>query len=443
MAFTVPQTDHDPALDGAVEHADRSKVTSAGPTATIRDLSPEALHRLLSRMREMRSFRDRYPDPVGVASIALSDLPVLTKDDFRTAFPDTLRLARSRPHGALVLGSGGTTSAPKLSLVPSRQMISEIHREWHPLDADDVLINYDTPGRLCSSHNFFNALADASGAVSVPLGSISDADLAGWLEFVDRLGATALNATQSQIAHLLEFCETADRPAPQFRKLLWTGEAYGERAEQITRRVLPGAALHGVYGSTETWVIGHNGPACDLDTFHVMPYQHVELLDGLILVTNLHPECVNPVVRYRLGDRGRFVDCPCGRPEPALKVLGRDDPQLKFLSILFTPQEVRDVAQAQPGVADVQLALFDYAGPAERMELRVRLTPGADPEETERLVAREVLRQVYRLGYEVEAEPHAFAVRAVQRFSVDARSGKTPLLVKESQDGAGTPPQAG
>ncbi|MEU1040472.1 hypothetical protein, partial [Streptomyces sp. NPDC005907] len=31
-------------------------------------------------------------------------------------------------------------------------------------------------------------------------------------------------------------------------------------------------------------------------------YQHVELEDGAILVTNLHPECVNPVVRYRLGD---------------------------------------------------------------------------------------------------------------------------------------------
>ncbi|MHC0429348.1 AMP-binding protein [Streptomyces sp. O3] len=388
---------------------------------------------LLDRMAELPSLSERYEQARGLAEPALADLPVLTKDDFRTALPDVLRRARRRPHGSIVLGSGGTTSAPKLSLIPSSQLIEAVSGAWSPLDREDVLVNYDTPGRLSSSHNFFNALAHHAGAVTVPLGAVDDAQLSEWLDFVDLLDATALNATQSQISHLLEFYERAERTPPSFRKLLWTGEPFGERALEITRRVLPDAELYGVYGSTETWVIGHNGPGCDLDTFHLVPYQHIELSDGLILVTNLHPECVNPVVRYRIGDRGEFTQCACGRSEPALRVIGRDDPQLKFLSILVTPQEIAEAARAEPSVSDVQIALFDHGTAHERMELRVRTAPGADAADVERRVQHTVLTQVYRLGYEVQSEaPDAFQVRVVDRFTVNDRSNKTPLLVKDS-----------
>jgi phenylacetate-CoA ligase len=388
---------------------------------------------LLERMAELPSLSGRYDAARRLANPTLDDLPVLTKDDFRDALPDTLRRARRRPHGSLVLGSGGTTSRPKLSFIPSGQLIEDIAARWSPLGHEDVLVNYDTPGRLCSSHNFFNALAHQAGAVTVPLGAVDDAQLSDWLDFVDLLEPTALNATQSQIAHLLEFYERTDRTPPAFRKLLWTGEPFGGRALEIVRRILPGAQLHGVYGSTETWVIGHNGPGCDLDTFHLMPYQHIELADGLILVTNLHPECVNPVVRYRIGDRGEFTRCACGRADLALRVLGRDDPQMKFLSILVTPQEIAEAARTDPAVSDVQIALLDHGAPAERMELRIKTAAGTDPAETESRVRRSVLTQVYRLGYEVETEaPNAFEVRVVDRFTVNERSNKTPLLVKDT-----------
>ncbi|GGM13715.1 hypothetical protein GCM10010129_67200 [Streptomyces fumigatiscleroticus] len=388
---------------------------------------------LLERMAEFPSLSGRYDDARALAEPDLRDLPILTKDDFRGALPDVLNVARSRRHGSLVLGSGGTTSTPKLSFIPSGQMIEAIAAQWSPLDHRDVLVNYDTPGRLSSSHNFFTALAHQAGAVTIPLGAVDEEQLGEWLDFVGLLDATALNATQSQIGNLLEFYERTGRRPPAFRKLLWTGEPFGDRALGIVRRVLPDAELHGVYGSTETWVIGHNGPGCALDTFHVMPYQHVELEDGAILVTNLHPECINPVVRYRLGDLGEFTRCPCGRRDAALRVVGRDDPQLKFLSILVTPQEIVEAARLHPAVDDVQIALFDHGKPGERMELRIRTARGTDPAATEREVHRTVLTQVYRLGYEVQTEaPNAFRVRAVERFTVNERSNKTPLVVKDS-----------
>ncbi|MEJ7705046.1 MAG: hypothetical protein WKF47_15965 [Geodermatophilaceae bacterium] len=119
------------------------------PTSPI--THSEALH----RMTELPSLADRYRGLPGFPEVEWSSVPILTKDDFRAAFPDAMHRARTRSYGAIVLGSGGTTSEPKLSLIPSGQYIDEVAAQWQPLTNDDVLVNYDTPGRLCSSHNFF------------------------------------------------------------------------------------------------------------------------------------------------------------------------------------------------------------------------------------------------------------------------------------------------
>ncbi|MFI9511223.1 AMP-binding protein [Nocardia sp. NPDC052566] len=388
---------------------------------------------VLHRMMELPSLADRYRALVGSSVPDWHRVPILTKDDFRSAFADVLVWARDQPHGAIVLGSGGTTAQPKLSLIPSGQLIDDIRQEWDPLTPDDVLVNYDTPGRLSASHNFYSALAHGAGATTIPLGAVEEDQLSVWLDFIEQLGATALNATQSRIAHLLEHCESIGRNPPALRKLLWNGEAYGNHALEITRRMLPDAELHGIYGSTETWVIGHNGPACALDTFHLMPYQYVELVDEMIVVTNLHSQCLNPVVRYNVGDRGEMMACRCGRAEPALRVIGRNDPQLKFLSILVTPQEISQVALADTEVSDAQVALFRHGRPDERIELRIKVTAGADATAVERRVREAILTVVYRLGFEVQAHPEAFTVHVTDRLSVNQRSGKTPLLVKEDR----------
>ncbi|GHH74215.1 hypothetical protein GCM10018781_40380 [Kitasatospora indigofera] len=421
---------HDPQTEPDRTEPDR---TGPGGRAEVRRLPAEAWHAVLDAAARLPSLRAKYEGFAGRAGeLELSDLPVLTKEELAGTLDDLVATARGRAHGAYVYGSGGTTSAPKLSLVPTGMFVADILDSWRPLTADDVLVNFNTPGRLWSSHNFFNMLAHQSGSVVVPLGSVDHDELDEWLGFVERLGATALDATPSQIAHILQFCESTGRPAPAFRKLLWTGEKFGERALELTRRLLPGAGLHGVYGSTETWVIGLNGPSCPVNTFHVLPYQHVEIEDGVVLVTNTHPSSVNPVLRYRVGDRGRFTACPCGRPEPALEVSGRDDPQLKFVSILLMPEDIVESARSVPEVRDVQIALFDHGGPAERMEVRIVVDPGSGWEAVEERTRQRILTRVYRLGWAVASAPGSFAVRAVERLQVNPRTHKTPVLVREA-----------
>jgi phenylacetate-CoA ligase len=407
--------------------------TASGVQGTAQVLAPADLERILHRAASLPALGGKYREFLdGAAAPDLTDLPVLTKDELNTALDGILAHARRQSFGSYLYGSGGTTSAPKLSLVPSDMFLPEIVPHWHPLAPDDVLVNMNTPGRLWSSHNFYNALAHQLGAVTVPLGSVEHAQLGEWLDFVERVGATAMDGTPTHIAHLLEYCEEVGRRPPPFRKLLWTGEPFSDRAAGLISRLLPEAGTYGVYGSTETWVIGHNGPDCLRDVFHPLPYQHVEIDDGLVLVTNTHARCLNPVLRYRVGDRGEFVACPCGAT-PALRVLGRDDPQLKFVSVLITPQEIADVVMADPQVRDVQIALYRYGTPTEHMQVRVVPAGGAVP--ADELCARlreRVLTCVYRLGWAVSSAPESFDLRVVEALAVNPRTYKTPLLVKEA-----------
>ncbi|MGW3891950.1 phenylacetate--CoA ligase family protein [Micromonospora chokoriensis] len=389
---------------------------------------PHTVRRLVERVTALRSLRDRYPVPAEDLT-DLAALPVLSKDDFRLAAHDLLAQARAAGGGALVFGSGGTTAAPKLSLIPSAMYVTDILRFWTPLTSADVLVNLNNAGELGSMYPFYNMLAHESGAVVVPLGSLDGEQTGVWLDFMDEHSVTAAGSTPSQLVRLLEFCESAGRRPPALRKVVWTGESFPSRAAALTRRMLPDVELHGVYGSTETWVIGHNGPDCASDTFHVLPYQHIELVDGAVVVTNTHPRTINPILRYRVGDRGEFVSCSCGRSEPALRVLGRADQQVKFRTILVTPEEIAEVGLADPDVRAVQLVLRRAGDPTEQLELRLVRTPGADDACVPR-VRRAILTQLYRIGFELGGTD-AFVVRAVDALTTNPRTNKTPLLVHE------------
>lgn len=401
-------------------------MTASPEWIQARDVRP-----LLERVIGLPTLRPRYAGVDTAPPVGLTDLPVLTKDDFAAARADVLAKARANSAGTVVLGSGGTTSKPKLSALPSRMFLPDMLAAWSPLKPGDVLLNCNNGSELGSMHPFYNRLAHTSGAVVVPLGAVAPDVLPGWLEFVADCGTTAIGATPGYVATVLE-CFEAQGKRPPFRKIIWTGEAYHQNARRVTERVLPDALRYGVYGSTETWVVGHNGPGCAWDVFHPLPYQHVELVDGAIVVTTLHPDVVNPILRYRIGDRGEWAECPCGRAEPGLRVLGRADQSIKFRSILFTPDEIAEVALSDPDVQDVQIALYDHGTPQERLEVRLRVDVAADPAGVEARVGKVLREQLYRIAHEVGDEPTAFVARVVDRLAVNPRTNKTPLLVKET-----------
>ena len=398
-------------------------------TATGR---PHDVDHLLARVARLPSMRAKYGDRLAGAGTDWAELPVLTTEELNVAIGE-VRAGPTGGRGAAYLyASGGTMSEPRLSLIPGDMFVPDILAHWHPLDPDDVLVNLFTPGRMWSAHYFYNAVATACGASVVPFGGLADQEWDAWLDFFQAHDATALAATPSTLKRLLTHLERSGRTWPALRKVLWVGEKFDDLTAALLARQLPAAQIWGLYGSTETWVIGWNTPSCRPDTVHPLPYQHVELRDGAVLVTNTHEKSVNPLLRYRVGDLGEFVGCRCGRPGSALRVLGRADSHFKFLNQLISPEELVGLACELDDVLDAQLALIAADTAEERLEVRIRPAPAPRPDLRQR-VRSHLLTAHLELGHVVSDVPAALVVRVVPELSSNDRTTKTPLLVVERQ----------
>ena len=98
------------------------------------------------------------------------------------------------------------------------------------------------------------------------------------------------------------------------------------------------------YGTVDTWYLGYQCSECPTGVFHAHDDQvYLEVVDepsgvlcspgdiGMLYATPF-PRKVTPIIRYRVGDRVKWIGepCPCGRTTPLFKLLGRGDDILRI-----------------------------------------------------------------------------------------------------------------
>lgn len=386
--------------------------------ATLRDLVRSAARQPY--------FAGKYCDLDLAGDFDFADVPEMTREDVTASAEQAVRGA-DRSSGAFLFTSGGSTAEPKIAWIPCEMHLGALLPYWQPLTHRDVLANLAMPGRLWSAHYCYNRVAEHAGADVIGLGNIGDDELTQWLDFLHRHRTTALAGTPSQLAKILRYGERTGHPIlARLRAAIWFGEPCDAELLDLRARCAPHLELWGNYGSTETWVIGYNGPRCPVDTFHVLPYQHVELVDGRVLVTTLHPGAVSPVIRYRIGDRAEVTPCTCGG-KSAIRLAGREDSLVKFAGTLVSPQELVAVARSVPGVRAAQVALITGNG-AEAMEVRV---VGGDGVTATALRERLLASQI-DLGFGLRGEDDTFRVRLVDQLATSTQTAKTPALVRQA-----------
>ncbi|MFF2571429.1 phenylacetate--CoA ligase family protein [Streptomyces sp. NPDC058084] len=397
-------------------------------------LTPEAAEprltvarRTLGRLRQVPELAARYRGCADVRTLDdVAALPPLLKDDLNVA------LAHLRPraeHGATWLfQSGGSTGAPKLGHAPTGFYMAEVHAHWQPLEREDVFVNAWGAGRMWGAHFLAAALADLSGCQVIALGSVTRDEYAEWLAFFAAREVTAIGGTPSVLRLWFAHARAAGVELPALRKVLWLGEAWQPQMEEDMAAVAPAARRWGMFGSTETWVVGTNSPDCPADTFHTLPHQLVHVdEDELLDFTTLDPEMLNPVLRYRTGDAGRLVACPCGRPGPAMRVAGRRDSVVQVRGLGLHVDELITRAEREPGVTRSQVLITETGGRAGAVELLVVTDPGTSVD-VERL-RKELLAETFTLSTAFQHDPENFRVRPVADLISNERTGKTAGLV--------------
>lgn len=212
-------------------------------------------------------------------------------------------------------------------------------------------------------------------------------------------------------------------------KAVWVTSAPLTVQQRQTMQEVFKAPVYDQYGSTEVmWV---SSECKEQNGLHVMTdVRHIEIVDdnnqpvpkntwGKILITDLHNYAF-PLIRYEIGDYGRFLDrkCPCGSPLPLMdSIRGRQSDVIKtpsgievygdYLHSIFDefPDTIRDFQIVQ--AKDYVIKLYYVPVPDKNIDN----------------VLRSVMKKMeVELNSEIKIRP--FKVDKVEQIN-----GKTPFII--------------
>ncbi len=401
-----------------------SEFFSATPLAlnTVRDT--------LAKLRSVPGLGARYADVVALDSLEdLIHVPLMRKDDLNVALE---HLKPKAQQGATwTFQSGGSTGSPKLGYAPTGLYMAEVYEQWKPLGPDDVFVNGWGAGKLWGAHYLMAAYADLTGCTGIGLGAVNRTEYDVWLEFFADRHVTSIGGTPSVLRPIFGRARELGVKLPDLRTVLWLGEAWNPGLDEDLPVVAPDARRWGLFGSTETWVVGTNTPQCAADTWHVLPSQLVHIgQDQLIDFTSLKPHGLNPVLRYQTGDAGEWVSCTCGVPDRALRVLGRRDGEVKFRGLLLNADALIREVTAVAGVSQVQLVITEYDSRGSALEVRVVPTRDASGDLAERVRAHILESAFGGPSTAFHRDPEALEVHVVDALVHNERTGKVSGLVQ-------------
>lgn len=384
--------------------------------------------RSLALLRTVPELAPRYAGHAEVRTLDdLAGLPVLAKDALNVALA---QLEPEAERGATWLfQSGGSTGAPKVGYAPTGFYMDGVYEQWRPLERDDVFVNAWGAGRMWGAHFLAAAFADLSGCRVIALGSVTRDEYGDWLTLFAARGVTAIGGTPSVLRLWFAHARATGVRLPALRKVLWLGEAWQSQLDEDLAVVAPNARRWGMFGSTETWVVGTNTPQCPADVFHPLPTQLVHVgADDLLDFTTLNPDMLNPVLRYQTGDAGHYVTCTCGRAGKALRILGRRDSVVQVRGLGLHVDDIVAQAERAPGVTRAQILITEQRGRTSTVD--VLLLAGHDfaPESAERL-RKDLMSATFTISTAFQHDPESFRVRVVESLVGNERTGKTSNFV--------------
>ncbi|WP_199813742.1 phenylacetate--CoA ligase family protein [Streptomyces sp. NRRL F-2747] len=332
------------------------------------------LRHTLARARRSPYYRDMPPVRT------LDDLPGLPVLDKAALAAHSLPAGRgfasgARPTGE-VLRSGSTTGTPRY-IVYARTDWDNMVREAVPLfyamglEPGDRLVNTlfggDLYGGLTTTVTEFSRM---------PLECCTTAQAAtpeSLLMLARSFGANAVIGVPTMIVPLLREAYRQD-PLLRIEKVLYLGTAMGRADRTWLREHLGTRIVSSVLAANDGAQLGYQCAALDGMLHHVNDdYNYLEVVDdhgrplpdgtaGELLTTTFQ-KGEGPLIRYRIGDRGRFVhhDCPCGISGRTLEYHGRSDGVVRLMGAALLHAELLDAVSGF-GVSELQAEITSQGG---------------------------------------------------------------------------------
>ena len=394
------------------------------------------LGRVLAEPAWARRLRGLHPEDV----VRLDDwrqLPFLTKEELRDAYPYGLACAREAGYVRVQMSSG-TTGSPILNPYTASDVA-----QWGEVMArcyvaagvgrDDVIQITPSFGLFTGGFGFHYG-AEQLGAMVIPTGA---GRTTLQLRLMRDLKTTVVAAIATYPLRLLEAAreERFDLASLSLRVGIFGSEMWSDELRARIEHELR-IRTFDIIGMTET-----GGPGLGIDCaaragIHVWEdHYHPEIVDpstgagvpdgteGELVISTLTRAGL-PLVRYRTHDLTRIVArarCDCGRTSLRLdRLRGRVDDMVIFKGVNFYPRQIETTLLRHAGVSHEYQIVLDSEAGGERMTIHVEAGPACDP-----AVAARIRRELHdllalnpdvRLCAQGEIErPQGKAVRVVDR----------------------------
>lgn len=352
------------------------------PAATLRELQDRELRRMLKLAFETVPYyrklaRDLPFDCSEIRTASdLKRLPLTSKDDVRRQ-PEAFLSDRHRGRKDLIpWNTSGTTGTP-LTLRYAPEAVQKLHafvelyREQAGVGrrvrrgqfTGKVLV----PPSQSEQVKVFWRFDWANQALLLSTMHMRPENLPYYAEAIRRFRPQYLSGYPSSMYVLAQYYDESGRPAPRLRAALTSAETVLAQQRETIERVF-GGRLYDQYGQTEMQSFWYE---CSAGGMHAHPLAGVtELLDedgtpasegdfGEVVLTGLVNEAM-PLIRYRVGDRARAANqpCGCGRHMPVIAeidgrledyvyteergLVGRLDPAFKGVCHIVESQIVQE-----------------------------------------------------------------------------------------------------
>ena len=379
-------------------------------------------------------------DPEDVKSLDdLRNLPFLTKEDFREAYPLKMSTVDRKELLEFHMSSGSTGTPVVMAYTKNdlNQWADTMARcfTMAGLEAGDTFQIMPTFGLFNGGFGCYHGCRKA-GLFCVPASSGNTERQIKLMRDFRVKGFCSVVSYVPRIIEKLDADASGDHDIPSLRVGVFGSETFSdEMRKKIENRLH--IECFDIYGMTETGGIGTTGQDCSAHAgIHVWDdYYITEVIDpatgknvpdgeyGEVVFTSLSREAM-PIIRYRTHDISRIVSrekCACGRTHVRIdRITGRTDDMLIVKGVNFYPRQVEQALMEIPGVKDeFQIILEEHNGMTD-----VTINVEAEPGVTGHTVAKH-LRE--RLGFLPKGD--VFPVGALPRTE-----GKAKRVIRVKKD---------
>ena len=377
-------------------------------------------------------------DPEDVKSLDdLRNLPFLTKEDFREAYPLKMSTVDRRELLEFHMSSGSTGTPVVMAYTKNdlNQWADTMARcfTMAGLEAGDTFQIMPTFGLFNGGFGCYHGCRKM-GLFCVPA---SSGNTERQIKLMRDFRVKGFCSVVSYVPRIIEKLDASNDPdIPSLRVGVFGSETFSdEMRKKIENRLH--IECFDIYGMTETGGIGTTGQDCSAHAgIHVWDdYYITEVIDpatgknvpdgeyGEVVFTSLAREAM-PIIRYRTHDISRILSrekCACGRTHIRIdRITGRTDDMLIVKGVNFYPRQVEQALMEIPGVKDeFQIILEEHNGMTD-----VTINVEAEPGVTGHTVAKH-LRE--RLGFLPKGD--VFPVGALPRSE-----GKAKRVIRVKKD---------